>query len=89
VLLIGAVVVLLPGLDPIPVIIASQNLQGLLLPFVLVFMVLLVNDRRLMGRHANGRRLNVLAWTAVGVVVVLDVLLLGVSVLGVFGVRIA
>ena len=87
VLLIGAIVVLLPGLDPIPVIIASQNLQGLLLPFVLVFMVLLVNDRRLMGRHANGRRLNVLAWTAVGVVVVLDVLLLGSSVLGFFGVH--
>src|SRR5204863_5004928 len=44
VLAIGAVIVLLPGLDPIPVIIASQNLQGLLLPIVLVFMVLLVND---------------------------------------------
>ena len=40
---------------PPAVILASQNLQGLLLPIVLVFMVLLVNDQRLMGRHANGR----------------------------------
>ena len=39
--------------------------------FVLVFMVLLANDRRLMGDHRNGRVGNVLAWSAIGVVVVL------------------
>ena len=39
---------------------ASQNLQGILLPIVLVFIVLLVNDRRLMGSHANRRGGNVL-----------------------------
>ncbi|MBM4409488.1 MAG: divalent metal cation transporter [Chloroflexi bacterium] len=86
VLALGALVVLLPGLDPVPVILASQNLQGLLLPIVLVFMVLLVNDARLMGRHRNGRRLNMLAWSAVGLVVVLDLVLLGTSALGAFGV---
>ncbi|MEA2609756.1 MAG: hypothetical protein QOJ75_1999, partial [Chloroflexota bacterium] len=47
------------------------------------------NDRRLMGRHRNGRTANVLAWSAVGLVVVLDVVLLGVSVLGFFGVHLA
>jgi len=85
VLAIGALVVLIPGLDLIPVIVGSQNLQGLLLPIVLVFMVLLVNDERLMGKHRNGRVGNLLAWTAVGLVVVLDAVLLGVSVLGLFG----
>ncbi len=89
VLLLGALVVLIPGLDPIPVIVASQNLQGLLLPIVLVFMVLLVNDERLMGRHRNGRRANVVAWTAVGLVILLDLVLLGVSALGLFGIRVA
>ena len=82
VLVAGALIVLLPGLDLLPVIVASQNLQGLLLPIVLVFMVVLVNDKRLMGRHRNGRVANVLAWSAVGLVVVLDVVLLGVSALG-------
>ncbi len=76
----------LPGLDLLPLIIASQNLQGLLLPVVLVFMVLLANDRRLMGEHRNGRVGNVLAWAAIGVVVLLDVVLLGVAALGAFGV---
>jgi NRAMP (natural resistance-associated macrophage protein)-like metal ion transporter len=89
VLIAGALVVLIPGLDLLPVIIASQNLQGLLLPIVLIFMVLLVNDARLMGRHRNGRWANVLAWTAVGLVVVLDLVLLSVTGLGLFGIEIA
>jgi Mn2+/Fe2+ NRAMP family transporter len=88
VLVAGALVVLIPGLDLLPLIVASQNLQGLLLPFVLVFMVLLVNDVRLMGEHRNGRSANVLAWSAIGLIVVLDVVLLGVAALGVFGVRV-
>jgi NRAMP (natural resistance-associated macrophage protein)-like metal ion transporter len=82
----GALVVLLPGLDLLPLIVSSQNLQGLLLPIVLVFVVLLVNDERLMGRHRNGRVANVLAWAAVGLVIALDAVLLGVSGLGLFGV---
>jgi Natural resistance-associated macrophage protein len=55
VLAFGALVVLIPGLDLLPMIVGSQYLQGLLLPVVLEFMVLLVNDRRLMGRYGNGR----------------------------------
>jgi Mn2+/Fe2+ NRAMP family transporter len=89
VLVAGALVVLLPGLDLLPLIVASQNLQGLLLPIVLIFMVVLVNDARLMGRHRNGRVANVLAWSAVGLVVVLDAVLLGVSALGALGVHVA
>jgi Mn2+/Fe2+ NRAMP family transporter len=88
VLAFGALFVLIPGLDPIPVIIGSQNLQGLLLPVVLVFMVLLVNDKRLMGRYRNGRLLNVLAWGAVALIVLLDGVLLGTALLNALGVRI-
>jgi NRAMP (natural resistance-associated macrophage protein)-like metal ion transporter len=89
VLALGALVVLIPGLDLIPVIVGSQNLQGLLLPIVLVFMVLLVNDKRLMGQHRNGRVGNVLAWAAVGLVVVLDAVLLGVTALSLVGVNVS
>ncbi len=84
----GALLVLLPGIDLVGLLVATQNLQGLLLPAVLVFVVLLVNDERLMGRYRNGRKANVLAWAAVGLVVVLDAILLGVSFLGLFGVSV-
>jgi Mn2+/Fe2+ NRAMP family transporter len=88
VLFLGALIVLIPGLDLIPVIVGSQYLQGLLLPIVLVFMVLLVNDGRIMGRHRNGPIANVLAWTAVGLVVVLDAILIGVGLLSAVGVKV-
>jgi NRAMP (natural resistance-associated macrophage protein)-like metal ion transporter len=89
VLFFGALVVLIPGLNLQGVIVGSQNLQGLLLPVVLVFLVFLVNDRVLMGRHSNGRGGNLLAWAAVGLVVLLDAVLLGVTALGAIGVRVA
>ncbi|MBI2763879.1 MAG: Nramp family divalent metal transporter [Chloroflexi bacterium] len=85
---LGALMVLIPGLDLLPLIVASQNLQGLLLPIVLVFMVLLINDERIMGRHRNGRLANILAWSAVGLVIALDLVLLGVGALGILGVRV-
>ena len=88
ILFAGAFVVLIPGLDLLPVIIGSQNLQGLLLPIVLVFMVLLVNDKRLMGDHRNGRIANVVAWSAVGLIIVLDSVLLGVAALGLLGIQV-
>jgi Mn2+/Fe2+ NRAMP family transporter len=86
VLFAGALVVLIPGISLLPVILSSQYLQGLLLPIVLVFMVLLVNDKTLMGKHANGRIANVIAWISVGLVILLDVILLVVAGLGIFGV---
>lgn len=87
ILVIGAAIVLIPGLDPIHIILASQYLQGLLLPIVLVFMLLLVNNKLLLGRHVNGPRLNVLAVACVALVIVLDVALLGQAVLGALGAR--
>ena len=87
-LIVGAVVVLIPGLDLISVIVASQYVQGLLLPIVLVFMLLLVNNRSLLGRHVNGRALNVVATACIGLVIVLDVVLLGTSLLGALGVQV-
>jgi NRAMP (natural resistance-associated macrophage protein)-like metal ion transporter len=88
VLALGAVVVLLlPENALVPIIVASQNLQGILLPVVLVFLVLLVNDRRLMGSHVNGRRGNVLAWGTVGAVVALNVVMLVVTGLGAVGIQ--
>jgi Mn2+/Fe2+ NRAMP family transporter len=87
VLFFGAAVVLIPGLDPIGLIVGSQYLQGLLLPVVLIFMLLLVNDRALLGRHANGSLRNGLAMACIGLVIVLDVVLIGAAAVGWFGAR--
>ena len=49
----------------------SQVVNGVVLPFVLVFMLLLTNDRELMGEHVNSRGFNIIAWTTVVVMIVL------------------
>ncbi len=41
-----------------------------------------------MDRHRNGRLLNILAWGAVALVIALDAVLLGVTALGVFGIKV-
>ena len=61
-IVIGAGIILIPGVPLFPVLFLSQVLNGLLLPFVLVFMCLLVNRADLMGEHVNGRVWNWVAW---------------------------
>ncbi|MDP9251074.1 MAG: Nramp family divalent metal transporter [Chloroflexota bacterium] len=80
-ILVGALVVLIPGLPLIGVIVASQNLNGILLPIILVFMLRLVNNPRIMGRYTNPTWLNVVAWGLTGLITALTLILFG-SALG-------
>jgi NRAMP (natural resistance-associated macrophage protein)-like metal ion transporter len=80
---IAAAFVLLPGLSLIQVILATQILNGVLLPIVLVFVLRLVNDRDLMGEHTNDLVFNILSYGTTGILIVLTLALLVFSVLGV------
>ena len=73
---LGAVLVLVPGVNPIQVMFYSQFLNGLLLPAVLVFMLILINDRDVMGAHSNSPLVNLVAWGVAFIVTGLDILLL-------------
>lgn len=73
---IGAGVVLLPRLNLIKVMVFSQTTNGILFPFILIFMLLLVNNRRLMGSYVNSKFNNLVAWTTAGVLIFLTILLL-------------
>ena len=79
-IVIGAVVVLIPGLPLIGVILVSQNLNGILLPIILVFMLRLVNNPRIMGIHTNPTWLNVLAWSLTGLISLLTLVLFGSTI---------
>ena len=69
----GAGVLLVPRVPLVYVAVLSQVANGVVLPFVLIFMLLLTNDRELMGEHVNSRRFNVIAWITVVVMIVLTV----------------
>jgi NRAMP (natural resistance-associated macrophage protein)-like metal ion transporter len=78
---IGAAIVLIPGLPLISAIIASQFLEGVLLPVVLVFVAILSTDRHLLGKHANGRIGAVVQWTTAISLGTLSLVLLALTVL--------
>jgi Mn2+/Fe2+ NRAMP family transporter len=69
----GAGVVLIPRLPLVYVMVLSQVANGVVLPIVLVFMLMLTNDRELMGEHANTRGFNAVAWITVAVVITLTI----------------
>ncbi|MCX5732152.1 MAG: divalent metal cation transporter, partial [Deltaproteobacteria bacterium] len=58
----------------------SQIVNGMLLPFVLVYMLRLANDEKLMGVHRNGRWLNLVAWTTPVVMIGLTAYLVATGV---------
>jgi Mn2+/Fe2+ NRAMP family transporter len=70
-IVLGAGVILIPRLPLIYVAVLSQVANGVVLPFVLIFMLLLTNDKELMGEHANTRGFNIVAWITVVVMIVL------------------
>jgi Mn2+/Fe2+ NRAMP family transporter len=67
-LLIGAIIVLIPKLPLLQLVLFAQVLQGILLPAELVLMLMVINNKRIMGEHTNSRLGNAIAWITVVVV---------------------
>jgi NRAMP (natural resistance-associated macrophage protein)-like metal ion transporter len=77
---VGAGVVLIPKLPLIRIMLFSQIVNGMLLPFVLIYMLRLANDEKLMGVHRNGRWLNLIAWTTAVVMIGLTTYLVATGI---------
>ena len=83
---VGGLVAMIPGLPLISVLLVTQVINGLLLPVLLVSVLRLVNDRELMGAHANGPVYNAASWLTVVVVSALSVLFIATRLFpGLFG----
>jgi Mn2+/Fe2+ NRAMP family transporter len=73
-LILGAIIVLVPGIHLLKLILFAQVLQGILLPAELVLMLIIVNRKSIMGTHTNSSLANAIAWTTVAVIGCLSVL---------------
>ena len=78
----GAGVVLIPSFPLVQMILLSQVLNGILLPFVLIFMVLLINKVDIMGEWTNSRGFNIVSWATVVIMIGLTLALVGITVRG-------
>jgi NRAMP (natural resistance-associated macrophage protein)-like metal ion transporter len=79
-IVVGAGVVLIPKFPLIQMILLSQVLNGILLPFVLIFMVLLINKVDIMGEWTNSRSFNIISWATVVIMIGLTLALVGITV---------
>ncbi|MCK9377477.1 MAG: Nramp family divalent metal transporter [Syntrophobacterales bacterium] len=78
-IIIGAGFILIPNIPLIKVMFWSQVLNGVMLPFVLIFMLSLINNKDIMGDHVNGRTFNIIAWVTVVIMIVLTLIMVGTS----------
>ena len=69
----GAGVILSPNLPLVQISILSQVVNGIAIPFVLIFMLLLVNKKELMGEFVNSRLYNVIAWATTIIMMILSI----------------
>ena len=69
----GGAVLLIPGLPLVRIAVLSQVVNGVVLPFVLIFMLLLINKKELMGEYVNTRLFNAVAWLTTVVMIGLTV----------------
>ncbi|HUB80276.1 MAG TPA: divalent metal cation transporter [Bryobacteraceae bacterium] len=78
-IVVGGGVVLIPKFPLVQMILLSQVLNGVLLPLILIFMVLLINKRDLMGEWVNPRWFNWASWATVVIMIGLTLALTGMS----------
>ena len=67
----GGAVVLIPGLPLVKIAVLSQVVNGIVLPLVLIFMLLLINKKELMGEYVNKPFFNAVAWATTVIMIVL------------------
>jgi Mn2+/Fe2+ NRAMP family transporter len=76
ILIVSALIILVPGAPLIAISLWSQVANGVLLPVVLICMILLINNKRIMGAHTNRLPGNIVGWTSVVVLIGLSLALL-------------
>ncbi len=86
-IVISVGIAIIPGIlnNVVAILLVIQIINGMILPFILVAILLLINNKELMGKYTNGPIYNAIAWTTAVVVGVLSVTLLIITIFGLFG----
>ena len=86
IIVLSALIILIPNAPLIAIMYISQVVNGAVLPFVLIFMLRLINNKRIMGKYINGPVFNIIAWITVVIMIVLTLLMTFDQIFpGVFG----
>ncbi len=69
-----AIIILIPNIPLMGILLFSQVLNGILLPFVLVLMLLIINDKNIMGDYVNSRWYNIVSWIITIIITILVII---------------
>lgn len=76
IIILGVIIILIPNAPLIKISLWSQIINGILLPVVLVCMIMLVNNKRIMGKYVNNLVQNIIGWGSIVILVGLSILLI-------------
>ena len=76
IIILAAIIILIPKAPLIKISLWSQVLNGILLPVVLICMILLVNNKKIMGIHVNKALPNIIAWVSIVILIALSLSLI-------------
>lgn len=72
-IILAVIVIMMPNVPLLAILYLSQVANGILLPFLLILMLLIINDKSIMGEHVNPRLFNYIAWATVIIVMGLSI----------------
>ncbi len=75
-ILISASLIMIPNIPLVKIMILSQDLNGILLPFILIFVIKIINNKKIMGEYTNTLVGNIIAWTTVAGIIGASIALL-------------
>lgn len=74
-IILGGALILIPGLPLVQLTLVTQEIAGILSPIILTFMIILVNDKRIMGKQVNGKVQNIISGATVVFIAGLSIIL--------------
>jgi len=82
-IIVPSLVVLIPGISLIQVMLHAQNVNGMLLPVILIFVMKIINDKSIMGEYTNKPVGNIIAWLTIIGIISATLVLIVTSLLGI------
>ena len=81
IIVVSALVILIPAAPLVFLMILASVVNGILLPFVLIYALSLVNNAKIMGEHVNPKSYNYISWGTIVVIICLTVFLVVTSIM--------
>lgn len=78
---VSAIIILIPDIRLVQLMVLSQVINGMILPFVLIAILLLINNKKVMGEYTNPRWLNIAAWGGSILIIMITILMIVTSLI--------